>query len=123
MNLREELQKKYRRAIDEEKKKRAEYEENIKKKAEKFIKEIVILRLRELNEQYPTESYLEIAFEDNIGGLVCSTYPGNSGRDKCSFESEVIEEAIKIANNYGIEASEKDDGGGGTIYSFSLDLD
>lgn len=89
-----------------------------------MIEEFIIPKFRKIAEIHPTSSFLSIRLHSNIG---CWYYTSDidslENRKDSPYDYSVVSRAVKIAKDFDIEAKKFDDGGGGDIFSFTLDLE
>ena len=108
MSIRTELKEKLHKVLNEQ----AGEERRLELEAIKMIEEFVIPKFREI-----------VDFHSNIG---CWNYTSNINnwdkRKNSPYDYPVVSKAVKIASQFDIEGKITDDGSGGDILSFILDL-
>jgi len=119
MSIKSELKANLQKARE----KQAEKERDLELEARKMIEKFIIPEFRRIAESRPTASFLEIEFHNNIGGFFyTSTINSWEYKKTSQYDPTIVCKAIEIAQDFDIEAKSRDDGGGGRVYSFTLDL-
>lgn len=119
MSIKTELKAIQKEALETRKKEN----EKLEKQAKIFIEKFIIPEFRRIAESRPMASILKIEFHNNIGGFFyTSTINSWEYKKTSQYDHTIVCKAIEIAQDFDIEAKSCDDGAGGVVYVFSVDL-
>lgn len=120
MSIKSELKANFQQAKANQNKK----ERDLECEAKKMIEEFIIPKFRDIAKTYPLSPCLSIKFYYNIGGrYYTSNIDSLMDRKKSPYDYHVVYKAIELAEQFDIEADSIDDGEGGRMLSFVLNLE